>query len=225
MSYKEREYEQVKTTYVQFEDYESGNTPLPTKEEALAGVKSCESVPKLFSQIKACLMQSDGSGEPGPEGPQGPKGDQGEIGPAGPQIEFNVNGTILQWRYVGNEEWNDLFNIPQPSLVLAPHLWPVNTEVDLGDGSYGWRTTGTITAAAQVQPGVNIGIDMNTRRTINFGGWWYIGNGYTQIGSSNTGLSTAEIYWATIWMSELRSRSNVARTNAPYDVWVRYTKP
>ncbi len=65
MSRKGREYEKVKTTYVQFEDYESGKTPLPTKEEALAGLKSCQSVPKLFSQIKAFLMQINGSGSGG----------------------------------------------------------------------------------------------------------------------------------------------------------------
>ncbi|MBQ8615379.1 MAG: leucine-rich repeat protein [Clostridia bacterium] len=53
-------------------------------------------------------------GEQGVQGPQGIQGEQGQQGLqgsqgiAGKQVEFNVSSTHIQWRYVGDETWNNL---------------------------------------------------------------------------------------------------------------------
>jgi hypothetical protein len=51
------------------------------------------------------------SGATGSTGVQGPAGEAGAEGPAGEdgrEVEFQVTGNVLQWRYVGEETWNDL---------------------------------------------------------------------------------------------------------------------
>jgi hypothetical protein len=51
------------------------------------------------------------TGETGATGSQGPAGEAGVQGPAGEdgrEVEFQVAGNVLQWRYVGEETWNNL---------------------------------------------------------------------------------------------------------------------
>lgn len=47
-------------------------------------------------------------GPTGQTGPQGPQGSTGETGEDGHPVEFRVEDNVLQWRYVGETEWNDL---------------------------------------------------------------------------------------------------------------------
>ncbi len=51
------------------------------------------------------------NGKDGADGKDGINGLNGENGVNGREVEFRVNGNIVQWRYVGNSDWNDLLNI------------------------------------------------------------------------------------------------------------------
>jgi hypothetical protein len=55
----------------------------------------------------------------GPEGPQGPKGDDGAPGAPGAdgtdgrEIELRENAGWVEWRYVGDATWTQLYEIPE----------------------------------------------------------------------------------------------------------------
>jgi hypothetical protein len=56
-------------------------------------------------------MLASSVGFANPVGPSGPQGSVGEVGPAGEdgrEVEFSVNGNVLQWRYVGETTWRSL---------------------------------------------------------------------------------------------------------------------
>lgn len=55
--------------------------------------------------------ETGATGSQGPVGPVGPVGPTGPVGPAGEdgrEVEFRVNNNILEWRYVGEQTWNQL---------------------------------------------------------------------------------------------------------------------
>jgi hypothetical protein len=122
-------------------------------------------------------------------------------------------------------------NIVAPGLVNSPHLWEVGTEYDFGDGSYGRRTTGAITAAANIRNDTVLFSGVN--KYIDSGGWF----SWSGTGETNSTINLNSTFgnnMATLHIiSGLHFSGNVlnfvtisyaARTNSPYDIWVRYTK-
>lgn len=118
--------------------------------------------------------------------------------------------------------------------VNKPHLWPVNTEVNLGDGLYGYRTSGTITVNKDIQHEVILRQDTEPFYPISNGGYWcfrndnmsdvyavgqYILDGtvkrYSAINNHKQGANQLLVF--------LTLTSN-DRTDAPYDVWCTYKK-
>ena len=99
----------------------------------------------------------DLKGEPGQPGQNG-------VGVDGKQVEFNVSDTHIQWRYVGEADWNDLIALE---------------EINGTDGSDGatWYT-GTTTPSSQI--GKDGDLYLNTTNNVIFkhtnGGWLSIGN-------------------------------------------------
>ncbi len=80
----------------------------------------------LFSIFLFLFTLAACTGEVGPEGPQGEQGEQGVEGPQGEQglpgedgkeVEFQVNGDFIQYRYIGEPAWNNL--IPLTELTGA----------------------------------------------------------------------------------------------------------
>jgi len=112
--------------------------------------------------------------------------------------------------------------LPRPDLVNSPHLWPANQEIDLGDGSYGCRATGTITCAANNTIGVSFTTIPLNCKLIASGGWWNRGDGnIASTGSSLPGSNVQSAIWLT---RNFHSLSNNTRNNSPYDIWIRYSK-
>jgi hypothetical protein len=62
----------------------------------------------LVSTIGGSLGAQGPTGQTGPQGPQGSTGEAGEIGADGREVEFQVEGNVLQWRYIGDTEWQVL---------------------------------------------------------------------------------------------------------------------
>lgn len=111
--------------------------------------------------------------------------------------------------------------------INFPNTWPENTEIYFGNGLYGKRATGTITAAAATAVSTSLST-FGTAKLVSFGG---------QLEYSNTGDSIQlgyqqgdNNYIAALYREAvngevfLYNKTSMVRTNAPYDVWFTYCK-
>lgn len=102
-----------------------------------------------------------------------------------------------------------------------PHLWPDNQEVDLGDGLYGYKAVGVITAGANAEKDTIIPITGDIT-LINWSSWFKHSN------SSNFWLSgSVGSYSCALFKADkvyYRTKTSSARTNFPYTVWLTYVK-
>lgn len=102
-----------------------------------------------------------------------------------------------------------------------PHLWPDNQEVDLGDGLYGYKAVGVITAGANAEEDIIIPITGDIT-LINWNSWFKHSN------SSNFWLSgSVGSYSCALFKADkvyYRTKTSSARTNFPYTVWLTYVK-
>ncbi len=102
-----------------------------------------------------------------------------------------------------------------------PHLWPDNQEVDLGDGLYGYKAVGVITAGANAEKDTIIPITEDIT-LVNWNSWFKHSN------SSNFWLSgSVGSYSCALFKADkvyYRTKTSSARTNFPYTVWLTYTK-
>jgi hypothetical protein len=109
-----------------------------------------------------------------------------------------------------------------------PNLWQPGIEYDFGDGVYGRRYTGTITANAGVRN--ELVLESNTTfesyRILNKGGYWR----YSSVGIA--GITHTDPYspgyYGSMYIASngirLMTQSGQNRTSNPYDVWITYTK-
>lgn len=114
------------------------------------------------------------------------------------------------------------------ALVNSPHLWEVGEEYAFADGSFGRRFTGAITASAKASVTTDLmPVTPDFVSIISVGGFWYRAPGF-KVSIPSGGLS--ESAGSRIQLGGDNSTFNLvticsgARTNMPYDVWVRYTK-
>jgi hypothetical protein len=113
-----------------------------------------------------------------------------------------------------------------PNLVNSPHRWVVNQEYDFGDGSYGQKLTGSISAGADVRDVQYIAFPTIVS-LVNYWGEWTYGSGANtkmSIPSSDTYGLYANLAYLVRDELRLVTRSAMARSNAAYTLWVRYTK-
>ena len=113
-----------------------------------------------------------------------------------------------------------------------PDLWPANKEIFFGNGLYGQRFTGKITAAGSTWIGttllsagtpaihiVNWGgsycYDTNSRAEIPVGSTWSNADNY------NNGIDNMTINGNALVFGSI---SGGTRNNAPYNIWITYTK-
>ena len=113
-------------------------------------------------------------------------------------------------------------------LMNSPHLWEPDVEYEFEDGSCGRRFTGEITAAAAAEHVKVVSSDTLSIAIIDTGGGWSYDNSngnFPLNGTmvSGTGLSSM-LYYNSAYGFALVTRHGSARTNEPYDVWVRYLK-
>jgi len=118
-----------------------------------------------------------------------------------------------------------------------PDLWAVNVELGLSAGLYGRRQTGYITSA-YVEGGDNfvstpLNISNTNIRIVEIGGWFDRGDGVSMsipglvslyLLDSTTGLGAGSFAGSGVDGTTLRTCSYMSRSNAPYDVWVKYVK-
>lgn len=134
--------------------------------------------------------------------------DVGVVKPDGTTVTIDADGTLHS----------------ASSLILRPDLWDANTEIDFGNGLYGQRFTGTITANASA--GNTIHLYATDIRIYQFGGWVQYNNmgGTMQLAYNENSGYAFSFYSTPSGGLSFFSLSTSARTNAPYDIWCTYHK-
>jgi len=113
-------------------------------------------------------------------------------------------------------------------LISTPQLWTPGKTYDFGDGLYGRRSTGTITANANVLHGQTLLADNNFGEIMTYfyesGGWWEVGiSGLLYPVNSNFDNVRFALLIKENKAFDLYTKSDTNRTNARYDVWFIYT--
>ena len=115
-----------------------------------------------------------------------------------------------------------------------PSTWALNTEINFGDGTFGYRRTGNIVAAVNAVTETTIYSSAANVNLMQCGGWIMLGqSAKNTIGQVAVGagawpqLATQSGIYSSDSGIRMQSASIYARTgtsNNAYDVWVRYTK-
>lgn len=113
--------------------------------------------------------------------------------------------------------------------INFPNTWPVNQEIFFGNGLYGYRATGTVASTANARDVTQLfEIPANlTNPFVSQGGSWIRDDNNVAISfgaSDSNGYSSNINYNGANGHVALISTSANARTNAPYDIWITYTK-
>lgn len=80
----------------------------------------------------------------GPQGLQGPQGDPGEPGNDGREVQLQKTATHVQWRYAGDETWNDL-------VALSEITGPAGADGDPGTDGVDGREVELQTTETHIQ--------------------------------------------------------------------------
>jgi hypothetical protein len=110
--------------------------------------------------------------------------------------------------------------------ITRPDKWPVNVEIDFGDGLYGQRFTGSISAAANTTANVNVKTISGFSALISGGGRMNTGVNWISVPYSNGEANPISVgaYYNDAGLLSLYTKSMHVRTNSPYDIWITYTK-
>lgn len=129
-------------------------------------------------------------------------------------------------------------SVNKAEMMLKPNTWAVGVEQDFGDGVYGIRYTGTVTTPDTGPKGGTVTAKFtnlssapitNVKNILNVGGMW----NRSIAGPTFVCLVPGQQYDDSLWCSVDWSKTNgfrlltansSATTNAPYDVWMLYTK-
>lgn len=119
-------------------------------------------------------------------------------------------------------------SVNKAEMMMKPNTWPSGVEQDFGDGVYGMRIKGTISAAAGATTITPVaGVSGSNVNLINYGGWTQASNGDLNragVPYNVPDLTIGMFIRATDNKLCIYSKEVSARTNVPYDVWVLYTK-
>ena len=151
---------------------------------------------------------------------------------------WNELPALITFQYTKTTDTASTLQIENSLLLNRPDLWEVGTEYHFGGGLYGIRKTGTITAASdeRVWTAIVATSSGNLPSIVDSGGWIKWGDEGTHdykysINSTLTGLAgwgNTLGAWSVMRTGDtqiaLWNTSGLPRTNAPYDVWVTYTK-
>lgn len=119
-----------------------------------------------------------------------------------------------------------LANLQKSSeLINRPDLWVVGTEYDFGGGLYGQRFTTTVTANANEQVSVTL-MNQNVK-ILSYGGTFNVGapnSDFPVPYISDSGEWASSVWSNSTPICRFVSKTGLARTNAPVDVWMLYKK-
>jgi hypothetical protein len=138
-----------------------------------------------------------------------------------------------------DDYWQEKYSVTYTydyDLAARPNKWPENTEVDLGDGLFGYRATGTITATVNTENSRII--VRNVDLIISCSGWICAGvDAYKQtinkVVTTNTGMPL------TIWgrssvdvepiagiltLRSVFSNPRYGNSNSRFEIYLTYTK-
>jgi len=113
-----------------------------------------------------------------------------------------------------------------------PDLWPENKEIFFGNGLYGQRFTGKITAAGSTWIGTTLlSAETPAIHIVNWGGSYCydtnsgaeipVGSTWSNADNYNNGIDNMTINGNALVFGSV---SGGTRNNAPYNIWITYTK-
>ena len=115
--------------------------------------------------------------------------------------------------------------------INFPNTWPENKEIYFGNGLYGQRFTGKITVASETWITTQlVPAGSPALHIVSNGGKWVYSNDGSEIPLNsnwnyqinfNNGIDNMTPKGGAM---NFGSVSSTARTNAPYDIWITYTK-
>ena len=154
------------------------------------------------------------------------------------KVEYTSRPISITVQYTKTTDTASSLQVENSLLLNRPDLWTPGTEYHFGGGLYGIRKTGTITAAIdeRVWTAIVTISSGNLPSIVDSGGWIKWGDEGTHdykysINSTLTGLTgwgNTLGAWSVMRTGDtqiaLWNTSGLARTNAPYDVWVTYRK-
>lgn len=143
---------------------------------------------------------------------------------------LTITNTYMTFQYTKTTDTaSTALTTPGAYDINFPNTWPANKEIYFGNGLYGYRKTGTITAAKNAPDNTIIMTGLQNGSIINWGCNWIDADG-NQMGAGcyredtvqslvqlNKTSLNGQLFFST-------NDNTGARTNAPYDVWVTYTK-
>jgi hypothetical protein len=116
-------------------------------------------------------------------------------------------------------------------LLSRPDTWPVNAEINFLGSLYGKRYTGTISQEAASQNVTVLDSFDPSWIIMNCSGSFKVADVFVGMESINrTNGANNPTQWSSVWKHlnnqtvEFRSYCGDLRTNAPYDIWITYTK-
>ena len=114
--------------------------------------------------------------------------------------------------------------------IQRPDLWPESTEIDFGNGLYGFAKCGSISMTANTTTTVVIATaadiaNIHNLTFVHTGGWFIDDNGIVgSLGAYSSVYNSALFVERSVDMVKLNTSCGGNRSGKPYFVWMTYTK-
>jgi hypothetical protein len=127
----------------------------------------------------------------------------------------------------------DPVDTPPDLLFARPHLWTPDVEYDFGEGLFGQRFVGSITATSNYHSTLTLAVLDASVKLLDAGGRWRAATDITLGSLFKNGTSADTSCGLRINIDStdspfgtllLQTITPTPRNDAPYDIWIRYTK-
>jgi hypothetical protein len=160
-----------------------------------------------------------------------------DVNVSGGTIQSYVKNSRVVWTNVvadDTQTWTPIWQ-HYPKFANNPTLWSYGVEINLGDGTFGYRKNGAVSFSANqgaaLAPFTVDGLTAN-RQVIAVGGKWVYpagGSTFRKFGENTCGTNyDSQAHYSGAHLTgnsiDIFFSATAATSNSMYDVWVRYSK-